>query len=108
MLEYRKVWTSAGSSGGALAMTAVDAGGLMTHSVLLCQASTLASTQSFSYQIAQASTGPWLTEASTSIAASSVTGAQAALRITGPYTWFRPVLNSASTGTYQFTLVAVS
>ena len=101
MLEYRKVWTATGSSGG---LTAVDAGGMMTHSVLLCQCSTLASTQSFSYQIAQASTGPWLTEQSTSIAS----GAQAALRITGPYTWFRPYLNSASTGTYQFTLVAVS
>ncbi|MGE0444508.1 MAG: hypothetical protein AB7P99_04715 [Vicinamibacterales bacterium] len=105
MLEYRKTWTSTGSSGG---LTAVDAGGMMTHSVLLCQASTLASTQSFSYQIAQASSGPWLTEQSTSIGATASVGAQAALRITGPYTWFRPYLNSASTGTYQFTLVAVS
>lgn len=105
MIEYRKVWTSTGSSGG---LTAVDAGGGQTHSLLLCQSSTLASTQSFSYQVAQSSGGPWWTEQSTSIAATASASAQAGLRITGPFTWFRPYLNSASTGTYQFTLISVS
>ena len=105
MLAVKYVWTSTGSSGALTAVEFTDPG---VYSVLLCQSSTLASTQSFAYQLAQDSTGPWFKEASTSIAATATVAAQGALRITGPYSWFRPYLNSDSTGTYQFTLLGVS
>lgn len=78
-----------------------------THSVLYCQASTLASTQSFAFQTAPESSGPWVTEASTVIAANGSSASIALLRVTGPYPYMRPVLNSASTGTYRFRLFAV-
>ena len=103
MLEINQVWTSTGSSGG---LTAVRLDGFQQHSVLLCQYSTLATTQSVSFQTAQESTGPWFVEASTTISTAAST--QIALRVTGPYTWMRPYLHTASTGTYQFRLLAQS
>lgn len=105
MLELDYQWTSAGSSG---ALTAISLSGFHQNSVLFCQASTLASTQSFAFQTAQNSTGPWFTEASTAIAATSLASAQTNLRLTGPYTYMRPYVNSASTGTYTFRLIAQS
>jgi len=104
MLELKQTWTSTGSSGG---LTAVEAPFGVSYTALFCQASTLASTQSFALQTAQRSTGPWFTEGSTSIAATANVSAQAVLRLTGPYLWVRPYLNSESTGTYTLTLVAV-
>lgn len=103
MLEIDNTWTSTGSSGG---LTPVYLAAGCQQSVLKCQFSTLASTQSFSFQTAQESTGPWFTEASTSI--STAVSGQAALRVTGPYKWMRPYLHSASTGNYTFRLVAAS
>lgn len=78
-----------------------------TESVLYVSASTLASTQSFSFQTAQASSGPWTTENSTAIAADGSSASAARIRVTGPYPWMRPLLNSASTGTYLIRLLAV-
>lgn len=103
MLEVNHVWTSTGSSGG---LTAIYLDGFQTESVLMCQFSTLASTQSFRFETAQESTGPWFNEGSTAIS-TAVTG-QVVLRITGPYTWMRPYIQSASTGTYQFRLIGAS
>ena len=97
-------WTSTGSSG---ALTAVEVKSPPSYSALYCECSTIASTQSFSVQTAAHSSGPWVSEGSTSIPATgSVTGA-AVLRVTGPYGWVRPYLNSASTGDYSFRLIGV-
>lgn len=103
MLEIDHTWTSDGSSGG---LTPVHLAAGCMESVLKVQFSTLASTQSVSFQTAQESSGPWFTEGSTSI--STAVAGQVALRITGPYKWMRPYLHSASTGTYRLRLVAVS
>jgi len=104
MFEINQTWTSTGSSGG---LTPVYLGGGCMDAALYAQASTLASTQSFAFQTAQESTGPWFTEGSTSIGATANASAQAVLRVTGPFLWMRPYLHSASTGTYQLRLIAV-
>jgi len=102
-LEVNHTWTSTGSSGG---LTPVQIYIPPTNSVLYCQHSTLASTQSYSLQTAQSSAGPWFTEASTSL--STAVAALVALRVSGPFIWARPYLHSASTGDYVFRLVGVS
>lgn len=105
-MEINHVWTSTGSSGGiANPFGQNDCGVLNT--VLYCQSSTLASTQSFSLQTALASTGPWFTEGSTSISATANAGSLDALRLTGPWLYLRPYLNHSSTGTFTFRLVGV-
>lgn len=106
MLEHDFQWTSTGSSGG---LTAVQLPFPPTESVLYAQASTLAllSTQSYAFQTAQQSSGPWVIENSTTLPANDNGGAQSRIRVTGPYPWMRPFINSASTGTYTFRLLAV-
>lgn len=103
MLEINNVWTSTGSSGG---LTAVELRFGAVESILTLQHSTLATTTSFSFQTAQESSGPWFTEGSTAV--STGAAGQVVLRVTGPYTWMRPFLHTASTGALQFRLVAVS
>ena len=103
MFEVNFVWNSSGSSGG-LAAVSVQAGA--QQSVLYCEFSTLATTQSVSFQTAQNSSGPWFVEGSTSISTGAV--GVVALRVTGPYIWMRPYLNTASTGTYILRLLANS
>lgn len=102
MLEDDFSWESTGSSGGLTARTipfpAIEA-------VLYIQYSTLATTQSASFQTAQQSSGPWVIEASTVM--STAVSTQHALRITGPFNIVRPYLHTASTGTYRFRLIAV-
>lgn len=105
MIELNHVWTSTGSSGGIANPVSIDFA--MTHCVLYCQSSTLASTQSFSLQTAMAATGPWFTEGSTSISASATVQSLDALRLTGPALFVRPYLNHSSTGTFTFRLVGV-
>lgn len=107
MVVINHGWASTGSSGGATNLEAVHLPSPPAYSVLMVEASTLASTQSFSFQVAQHSSGPWFTEASTSIAADANNAAQATLRVTGPYPWMRPRLNSASTGIYNVRLIGV-
>lgn len=107
MVLFDYVWSTATGSSGGLDAFEIPNGAGPTESALFCQTSTLASTQSFGFQTAQASTGPWFTELSTSIGASSLVAAQAALRLTGPYRFMRPFINSASTGTYRFQLIGV-
>lgn len=104
-LEINHVWTSTGSSGAV--GTPVEVKWPTMENVVTVQFSTLASTQSWSVQLAQDSTGPWFTQASTSI--STGISDQIALRWTGPWIgWARVYLNSASTGTYQFRFMGLS
>lgn len=107
MFEVNRVWPSTEVPGASGGFTAVRLDAACHHSALYLQCSTLASTQSFAFQTAQESTGPWVTENSTSIGATANANGAAVIRVTGPYLYMRPYLNSASTGTYQFRLVAV-
>lgn len=105
MLEVNHAWTSTGSSGG---LTPIYVDFPPEATALYCQSSTIASTQSFSIQTALSSGGPWVTEASTAVTADANGTALDKLTITSPYTWIRPRLNSASTGTYTLRLVGTS
>ena len=108
MLEHDFVWAvdrTASSVGDTFAGVRVPFPPI--ESALYISASTLASTQSFAFQTAQQSSGPWVTENSTVIAANASSASAAVIRVTGPFRWMRPVLNSASTGTYTFRLTAV-
>lgn len=107
MLVIAHTWNSTGSSAGAIALAAVKLPSPPMHSVLMLEASTLATTQSFSFQVAQNSSGPWFTENSTAIAATANASAAATIRVTGPFQWMRPQLNTASTGVYNFRLLGV-
>jgi hypothetical protein len=105
VLEINAVWTTDGASSGGLTPVQVRFGA--AQSVMTLQHSTLTTTQSWSFQTAQESSGPWFIEASTSIAANLSTAES--LRITGLGAGFvRPYLHSASTGTYQFRLTGMS
>ncbi len=105
MFEIDYAWTSTGTSGG---LTPVFLAAGAIQSVLTIAASTIASTQSVSFQTASESSGPWFTEASTGLGVSATLPQAAVLRVTGPYKWMRPYLHSASTGTYNLRLTAVS
>lgn len=104
LLEADFVWTSAGSSGGLepvyLASGAIE-------SVLKIQYSTIATTNSISFQTGQSSAGPWINEATATLSTAGDSTA-ASIRVTGPYTWMRPYLHTGSSGTYVLRLVAVS
>lgn len=103
MLEISYKWTSTGSSGG-LSPVRLAAGAL--ESVLYVQFSTLATTNSISFQTAPNSSGPWVNEATASL--STAVSSAAAIRVTGAYEWMRPYIHTASTGAYTFRLVATS
>lgn len=103
MLEIDATWSSTGSSGG---LSPVYTHGMCMESVLTVAFSTLASTQSVSFQTAAESSGPWITEATGS--ASIAVSEAFAIRVTGPYKWMRPYLHSASTGNYTLRLTGVS
>lgn len=102
MLELNTAWTSSGST-AALTPVHVQFGAI--ESVLYVQNSTIATTNSFQFQTAQDSTGPWFVEASTACGGDANLAGQAALRLTGPYRWMRPQLKTASTGTYTLRLI---
>lgn len=104
MLEIKHSWTSDGASSGGLAPVYVQAA--VIESVLYCQHSTLATSNSVSLQTAISSAGPWFTEASTAIS----TGVEGlvGLRLTGPYVWARPYLHTPSTGAYTLRLIGKS
>lgn len=115
MLEAIYKWTSSGSTGtpqpgGTSSRTGSSAVFLPfppLESALYCENSTIATTNSFQFQTAQASTGPWNADASTACAGDGNGKGQAVLRVTGPYRWMRPVLKTASTGVYTLRLYAV-
>lgn len=104
ILETNHGWTHTGDSGG---LTAVEVASAAIHSALYVQSSTIASTMSVQFQTSINSTGPWTTEASTSISATANAGALDVLRVTGPYQWMRPYFPTKSTGTYVVRLIAV-
>ena len=103
-LMVKQGWTSTGASGG-LAAIEVPAG--MCYATLYATQSTLATTQSISWQVAQQSTGPWFIEASTAMPIGNVSTAYGS-HITGPMgPYVRPYLHTASTGNYAFLLIGV-
>lgn len=104
MLEINHSWTSTGGSGG-LDPVRVAAGA--QYSALYVQASTIATTNSFTFQTAPQSTGPWASEGSTSVSADANGGSMNVLRLTGPYEWMRPYFPTKSTGAYIVRLIGV-
>ena len=107
MIEINYTWsTFAGGSTGGLDAVQIPDGVL--YSAMYVENSTLATTNSFEFQTAQNSTGPWFTEASTAVAGSATVKGQAALRLTGPYLWARPAFKTGSTGTYTIRLIGAS
>lgn len=103
MLEFDHSWTSTGSSGG---LTPVHTHGLAMESVLFCGHSTLATTNSVSFQTAAESSGPWVVENTATLSTGISTAF--AIRVSGPYKWMRPYIHTASTGDYSFRLTGVS
>ena len=107
MLELSHTWTSTGSTSGW--NTPVFTPFPPEDLALYCQASTIATTNSFQLQSAIASDGPWVTEGSTSISATANGGSLDVLRLSGPTGhWLRPVMKTASTGTYTLKLIGTS
>ena len=102
MLEIDHTWTSTGST--ATWNTPVYLAGAALESALYVQASTIATTNSFQFQTAISSGGPWVAELSTAISADGNGGSLNVLRLTGPYLWMRPVTKTTSTGTYTVKL----
>lgn len=102
MLEVDVRLNSTGSS-GALTVVAIPFG---LEMVMYFSNDTIATTQSIRLQTAPDSTGPFVTEASTSI--STVGSTAGVFRLTGPTPFVRPYLNTASTGTYRVRIIAVS
>lgn len=101
-------WVSTGSSGQ------VGAPVECRHGVrdLTCYIahSTIITTNSFSLQTAQHSTGPWFIEGSTQLSTGNAATASTAFRlqITGPVgTWVRGYLHTASTGTYNILVLGL-
>lgn len=103
MLEIDYKWTSSGAAGG---LTPVYLAFGAQKSVLTITCSTLASTQSISFQTSGESTGPWVIEATATLSTDASTAA--AIRVEGPYTWMRPFIHSVSTGSYILRLVGTS
>ena len=107
MLEVDHTWVVPAATSSLSPTTVLKLKVPTLHTALYCQASTLASTQSFSLQTAQSSAGPWATEGSTAVSANGTSNSCDVLRLTGPYLFARPRLNSVSTGSYTFRLVGV-
>lgn len=105
MMEFTAAWQSTGATGG---MTAVQATFPPSYCVLYCEASTLATTNTFQLQTAAHSSGPWVTEGSTDVAATNSVKGAAVLRLTGPFGWVRPYTKTISTGDYSYRLIGVS
>ena len=110
MLVIKQAWTilrSAAASSGAQA--AVEMQDNVTQAVMYIDHSTLATTNSFSFQSAQQSSGPWLIEGSTVTGAVGTVSTNFAMRVTGPIgPWVRPYVHTASSGGYDFLLIGVA
>ena len=104
MLIIKQAWASTGSSGGLTAIEMLDPPG---NAVFHIAHSTLATTNSVSFQTAQQSSGPWFIEGSTQLATGNVSTAFL-MRIDGPVGPFaRPYIHTASTGQYDFLLIGI-
>lgn len=94
---------STSSSGG---LTAVYLPISVQYTMLSVAFSTLATTQSLSYQSALESSGPWFIEASTQL--STAVSTRMVMRVAGPVgSWVRPYFHTASTGAYDVLLLGV-
>ena len=104
MLIIKQVWTfsTAAFTGAAVELPCEN----VSQSVVYFRCSTLATTQSFNFESAQNSTGPWVTEASTAVPVNTSTNF--GMRITGPVGPFvRPRILTASSGDYLATFIGV-
>jgi hypothetical protein len=107
MLEINHTWTSTGSTSGWNTPVYMDFPG--DNLALSISASTIATTNSVQLQTAISSGGPWYVEGSTSISATATAAALDVIRVSGAHGgWVRPVLKTASTGTYTIKLTGTS
>lgn len=115
MLTIKQAWiVDRSAAAGPPTLASVEIGDNVKRAVLYVDHSTLATTNSFSLQSAQASTGPWVIDGSTFTAAAAAIAAATGstnltIRVSGPIgPWVRPVINTASSGGYDFLLIGVS
>ena len=110
MLISKQGWTidrSAAASSGAQAAVEMPTENV-TQAVMYVDHSTLATTNSVSFQSAQQSSGPYFIEGSTQLATGNVS-TNFAMRVTGPIGPFvRPYVHTASSGGYDFLLIGVA
>ena len=107
MNTINQAWIVNGTvSSGALTALEVP-GENIAQAVVYVDFSTLATTQSFQFQSAQDSTGPWFVEASTVMPTGNVS-TRFGMRIQGPIAPFvRPRLLTNATGNYNIMFVGV-
>jgi hypothetical protein len=105
ILEINQKASWDGSSGVIIGPIEVQSACL--NSALYVQASTIATTGSFSLQTSPSSAGPWVTEGSTSISASASATSMDVLRLTGPFQFVRGYATTKSTGTHFATFIGV-
>jgi len=103
-LIFKQVWTSTGSS-GPIGNAVKCSHGVQNITAYLAHSSLGANSQTFLFQTAMESSGPWFTEGST-VCSSGNVSTTFRLQITGPVApWIRGFLSSGSTG--NFTLLAI-
>lgn len=107
-LLVKQTWTvdrSAAAASGVMA-SAIEVPLGMAYASIYLDCSTLTSTQSFNFESAQESTGPWFIEKSTAIAVNTST--RFLMNVVGPVgPWVRARLLSASSGTYHVLFLGV-
>lgn len=102
-LMVKQGWSSTGATGG---LTAIEVPAGMAYATLYTAHSTLATSNSIEWQVAQESSGPWFIEASTAL--STAVSTMFGSHITGPIGPFiRPVTKTVATGVYRFLLIGV-
>ena len=109
MLTVKQAWTSTGGTSGPLAVISLQESENFTQGVVYLNHSTLATTQSFNFESAQESTGPWLIETSTVLSSVANVSTNMSMRLTGPIGPFiRPRLLTPATGFYNVLLLGVA
>ena len=115
MLTIKQAWiVDRSAAAGPPTLASVELIDHATQAVLYVDHSTLATTNSFVLQSAQQSTGPWVSDGTVATAAAATISAAAgstnlSIRVVGPIgPWVRPVINTASSGGYDFLLIAVA
>ena len=102
-MNINHTWTSDGSSG--VVGTPVELKWPPLESVIYSQVSTIATQTQWHFDTAMESSGPWFTEATSSVLSTAVGIQQTELRVTGPYIWARVFIDTKSTGNWSFRLV---
>ena len=102
-LIAKQAWTASSGAGG---LTALYLPLPPSYSVMYVECSTLATTNSFFFQSAQESSGPWFNELSTVVAVNTST--RLGMRVTGPIgPYVRPFIGTGSSGVYRFEFIGV-